>query len=110
MQRNVSNSGDTGSVARASVASRISSSNESMRRNAPSGGSVTSLLRLGPFDERNSENELLLRHEGGSSRLSQHQEQENQGEQVRPIQSFPHFPFLSFSPTPFHEDIPRTLS
>jgi hypothetical protein len=110
MQRNVSNSGDTGSVARASVASRISSSNESMRRNAPSGGSVTSLLRLGPFDERNSENELLLRHEGGSSRLSQHQEQDNQGEQVRPIQSFPHFPFLSFSPTPFHEDIPRTLS
>jgi hypothetical protein len=104
MQRNASNSGDTGSVARASVANRISSSNESMRRNAPFGGSVTSLLRLGPFDEHNSENELLLSERGGSRRPSQQQDQENQGEQVRPLHPFP-CPLVPFLRIHCHEKV-----
>jgi hypothetical protein len=84
-QRQVSNSRGTDSVTHANLSNQISSSSESMRRNAPFGGSVSSLLRLGPFDEHNSENENILRQQGGGSRRLSQNHEENQGEQVRLI-------------------------
>jgi hypothetical protein len=96
IQRQTSNNRDTESAPRTTAANRISSSNESMRNTALFGGSVSSLLRLGPSGQHNSENEYLLRQEGDpSTRLSQNQE-ENRGEQVRPQSSIvPIFPLFA---------------
>jgi hypothetical protein len=88
-QRQTSNNRGTDSATHASATNRISSSNESMRNTAPFGGSVSSLLRLGPFDQHNSENEHLLRQEAALSRRLSQNHEENQGEQVRLISS-PH--------------------
>lgn len=98
MQRDASNSRHT-------RVNQISSGNESVRRITPLDGSATSLSRHGALDEHNSENELLLGHEGaggGANRLPQRQNEENQGEQVRAVHLFPclsTFPFqLSIFP------------
>jgi hypothetical protein len=87
-QRQTSNNRSTDSATRASLTNQISSSNKSMRNTAPFGGSVTSLLRLGPFDQHNSEDEYLLRQEGGPSRRLSQNHEENRGEQVRPLHLF----------------------